>query len=223
MTKAIFLKEWLKTRRVFWVSLLVAVLFAAYAIMCIRRVSTSHGVEHVWLIMLMKDQTFIDSIKYVPALIGIALGVAQMAPEMQQKRLKLTLHLPYPQNRLIAAMIGTGLAQLFAIFLLQALIIGIYYRGVVTSEMTWHVMLTTIPWYLAGFDAYLFTAATCLEGRWGRRIVLGLLGLGVLAIYFMQPAPQAYNGMLVGALIFTVLLILLSSLSVNRFKEGLID
>ena len=74
-----------------------------------------------------------------------------------------------------------------------------------------------------GFDAYLFTAATCLEGRWGRRIVLGLLGLGVLAIYFMQPAPQAYNGMLVGALIFTLLLILLSSLSVNRFKEGLID
>lgn len=145
MTKAIFLKEWLKTRRVFWVSLLVAVLFAVYAIMCIRRVSTSHGVEHVWLIMLMKDQTFIDAIKYVPALIGIALGVAQMAPEMQQKRLKLTLHLPFPQNRLIATMIGTGLGQLLVIFLLQALIIGIYYRGVVTSEMTWHVMLTTIP------------------------------------------------------------------------------
>ena len=129
MTKAIFLKEWLKTRRVFWVSLLVAVLFAVYAIMCIRRVSTSHGVEHVWLIMLMKDQTFIDAIKYVPALIGIALGVAQMAPEMQQKRLKLTLHLPYPQNRLIATMIGTGLGQLTLLVAAQALL------GLLTEQL----------------------------------------------------------------------------------------
>ncbi len=44
MTKAIFFKELLKTRRVFWLSLILALLFAVYAIMCIRRVSTSHGV-----------------------------------------------------------------------------------------------------------------------------------------------------------------------------------
>ena len=65
MTKAIFYKELLKTRRVFWVSLLIAILFGIYAIMCIRRVGTSHGAEHIWLIMLMKDQTFIDAIKCV--------------------------------------------------------------------------------------------------------------------------------------------------------------
>ena len=109
------------------------------------------------------------------------------------------------------------------IFLVQALIIGIYYRTVVTSEMTWHVMLTTIPWYLAGINAYLFTAATCLEGTWSRRIVLALLATGVLGIYFMQPALEAYNGILPGAIVFTLLLITLSLNSVTRFKEGLID
>lgn len=223
MTKAIIFKEWLKTRRVFWVSLGVILLFALYAIMCIRRVEQSHGVEHVWQIMLMKDQTFIDAIKYVPVIIGLALGVAQMAPEMQQKRLKLTLHLPYPQNRLVVAMICTGLVELLVMFLVQALIIGIYYRMLVTSEMTWHVMLTTIPWYIAGLDAYLFTAAVCLEGRWRRRVLLALVAVGVLAIYFMQSVPQAYNGMLVGATVFTLLIVLLSLLSVDRFKEGLID
>jgi len=223
MTKAIFFKEWLKTRRAFWVSLGVALLFAIYAIMCIRRVSTSHGVDHVWLIMLMKDQTFIDAIKYVPVLIGLALGVAQMAPETQLKRLKLTLHLPYPQNRMLCVMIGTGLAELLSIFLIQALIIGIYYRGIVTSEMTWHVMLTAIPWYIAGLNAYLFTSAICLEGRWKRRILLALMAVGILHIYFMQNMPQAYNSMLIGAGVFTLLLILLSIHSVNRFKEGLID
>ena len=223
MTDAIIFKEWLKTRRVFWIALAVAVLFGIYAIMCIRRVGASHGVEHIWLIMLMKDQTFIDAVKYVPAVIGLALGIAQMAPEMQLKRLKLTLHLPFPQNRLIMTMVGVGLAELAAIFLVQALIIGIYYRTVVTSEMTWHVMLTTIPWYIAGLNAYLFASAVCLEGRWSRRILTGLLGVGILSIYFMQPMPQAYNNMIVGAVIFTILLMLLSLLSVYRFKEGQID
>lgn len=223
MTKAIFFKELIKTRRVFWISLLVAIIFAIYAIMCIRRVGTSHGVEHIWLIMLMKDQTFIDAIKFLPPVIGLALGVAQMSPETQQKRLKLTLHLPYPQNKLIFTMICAGMVQCLLIFIIQALIIGIYYYGVVAPEMTTHVMLTTLPWYLAGLTSYLFTAAVCLEGTWRRRIILSLIALGVVSIYYMQSVPQAYNGIIFGAIIFTLLLILLSLYSVNRFKEGLID
>ena len=141
MNNAILLKEWLKTKRVFWVALMLALLFALYAIMGIRRVVTSHGVEHVWLIMLMKDQTFIDAVKYLPAVIGVALGVAQMSPETSLKRLKLTLHLPFPQNRMTATMIGVGLMECLVIFLIQALVISIYYSTLVTPEMNAHVCL----------------------------------------------------------------------------------
>ena len=80
MTKAIFYKEWLKTRRTFWVCLLLAAILAVYAIMCVRRVSASHGVEHIWLIMLMKDQIFIDAIKFFPPLAALSIGFAQMNP-----------------------------------------------------------------------------------------------------------------------------------------------
>ena len=156
MTKAIFYKELLKTRRVFWVSLLIAILFGIYAIMCIRRVGTSHGAEHIWLIMLMKDQTFIDAIKYLPPVLGIAMGVAQMSPETHLKRLKLTLHLPFPQNRMIFTMLCAGLSQLLVIFIVQA-------------------------------------------------------------------TPLAYNGIIPEAVVFTLLLMLLSIYSVYRFKEGRID
>lgn len=223
MTKAIFYKEWLKTRRTFWVCLLLAAILAVYAIMCVRRVSASHGVEHIWLIMLMKDQIFIDAIKFFPPLAALAIGFAQMNPEMQLKRLKLTLHLPYPQGKLVTAMVSTGLLECLAIYLLQAVAIAVYYGTVVTSEMTMHVMLTTIPWYLAGLNTYLFTASVCLEGRWRRRLAIGLTGVGVVCVFYMQSMPQAYNGMLFGTTLFTLLLMLLSVNSVNRFKEGLID
>lgn len=223
MTKAIFFKELLKTRRVFLAALLVAVIFAVYAIMCIRRVGASHGVEHIWIIMLMKDQTFIDVIKYLPPVIGIALGIAQMSPETHLKRLKLTLHLPYPQNKMIMTMLGAGILELVVIFLVQILAITIYYSGIIASELTAMVVLTALPWYLAGFSAYLLTSAICLEGTWRRRTILGLLSVGVISIYYMQAAPQAYNSFIPAAAVFTLLLSFLSINSVYRFKEGRID
>ncbi|MCM1454868.1 MAG: hypothetical protein NC193_10120 [bacterium] len=220
MEKALIYKEWLKTRRALGVSALIAVATAVYAVLMMNRLIELKGVDHLWLIMLMKDNTFIDVIKYIPAVIGIAVGAAQMAPEMSQKRLKLTLHLPYPQLRLIALMLATGLAELIAVFAVQMAIIVVYDFTILPPELVWRVALTALPWYFAGLTAYLMVTAICLEGTWGMRIILGLLGVAVLLIFFLQPAPEAYNAMTLTLIIFTLLLTLLSVGSVIRFKEG---
>lgn len=223
MTKAILTKELLKTRRAFWCCVVLTAFFTCYAILGINRVIATHGVEHVWLIMLMKDQTFIDAVKYVPLLCGLLIGLSQMMPEMQQNRLKLTLHLPCPSLRLLMTMLAAGAGLLTAVFLLQFAAIWIFYIRVISPEMTEHVLTTSIPWFLAGYTAYFFCAAFCLEGTWKRRILLALIGAGTVTVYFLQPMPGAYDGILVAALIFTLLLSLLSYNSVNRFKQGLID
>lgn len=223
MTKSIITKEILKTRRAFWCSIVLTMFFTAYALLGINRVITTHGVEHIWLIMLMKDQTFIDAIKYVPLLCGLLVGLAQMMPEMQQNRLKLTLHLPCPSLRLLVTMLLTGFAELTVVFLLQFVAIWIFYHRIIAPEMTWHVLLTSLPWYLAGYTAYFFSTAVCLEGKWKRRILLALIGAGVITLYYLQPAPGAYNGFLPVALIVTLILAVLSYGSIVRFKQGLID
>ncbi len=220
MEKALILKEWIKTRMVFLVALLLAVAIAGYSILMMNRLIELKGVYHLWLIMLLKDNTFIDIIKYVPLVIGIALGVAQMAPEMSQKRLKLTLHLPYPQNKLVMLMLLTGLVELLVIFVVQALMIAIYDLTILPHELVTRVMLTTLPWYFAGFTSYLFVTAICLEGTWWRRVILALLGIAVLMIYFLQAAPEAYNGMIIIMIIFVIVISILSFGSVVRFKEG---
>lgn len=220
MNKAIIFKEWLKTRKVFWVALAVAVLFAVYAVMSMNRVTTLKGVEHIWLIMLMKDNTFVSILMYLPVVIGIALGASQFVPEMLQKRLKLTLHLPVPMTRLIFAMISVGLLELLVIFVLQLLIIVVYDSTFLVPELVSRVALTTIPWYLAGFIGYLFTASVCLEGTWKQRLIVGLLGVGSIMVFFMNDAPEAYNCMLWLLILFVILSTLLSFRSVYRFKEG---
>ena len=59
-----------------------------------------------------------------------------MAPEMAQKRLKLTLHLPYPSaRRLVGLMLPTGLAELLTIYFVQALIIMVYDFRILPSEL----------------------------------------------------------------------------------------
>ncbi|MCM1077256.1 MAG: hypothetical protein NC411_07850 [Bacteroides sp.] len=220
MKKALLMKEWLKTRQIFLLALLLAVAVTVYAVLMMNRMIELRGVDHLWLVMLLKDMTFVDIIKYAPLVAGIAIGIAQMAPEMTQKRLKLTLHLPYPQNQLVALMLLVGLGELLVIFLVQALIIAVYDLNIMPVEMVSRVMLTTVPWFLAGFTAYLFVTSICLEHTWLRRIIIALLGVAVLMIFFLQASPEAYNGMILIMIAFIILLTALTFGSVIRFKEG---
>ena len=220
MEKAIVYKEWIKTRGVFFISLLLAVAMAEYAILAMNRLIALKGVDHLWIVMLAKDNSFIDIIKYVPLAVGIAVAVAQMAPEMSHKRLKLTLHLPYPQMKLIGIMLATGLAEVLVIFAVQILMLIIYDYTIITPEMVWRVALTAMPWYFAGFTAYLVVASVCLEGTWYMRFLLSLIGIAAVMMYFLQESPEAYNGAVAYMLLFTAVLGLFSFGSVVRFKEG---
>ena len=109
MKKAIFYKEWIKTRRYFPIALTVSVIFIIYALLGVQRVINFRGVAHLWEILLSRDVVFIETLTYIPLLAGLLLAIVQFVPEMQQKRLKLTLHLPYPQNRMLMLMLIAGL------------------------------------------------------------------------------------------------------------------
>ena len=74
MEKALIFKEWVKTRMVFFISLALAICVALYAVLMMKRLIELKGVDHLWLILLLKDNTFIDIIKYIPLVVGVALG-----------------------------------------------------------------------------------------------------------------------------------------------------
>ncbi len=223
MIKAIIYKEWLKTRLVFFITLAVAIVYALYVIMSLSRIETLRGVDHIWLLMLMRDQTFIDVFEYLPLMIGIAIAVAQMMPEMAQQRLKLTLHLPYSYSKTIVVMLLTGIVELLIIFVLQLGIVVIYDLSIIVPELVTRVIMTSLPWYLCGLHMYLFASAICLEGTWKHRIYLSLIAVGCLVIYFMQPTPEAYNRFLPIIVVFIIFSVLLPLRSIFRFKEGCQD
>lgn len=224
MYSAIILKEWLKTRRVFFLGLILSLLLAVYAILTMNSAIKTFGVVSIWLNMLLKDVSMVDVITYLPLAIGIALGVAQMAPEMSHKRLKLTLHLPYPNMKLIALMLSTGIIEIFVISVIQMAVIAVYDLTILHPYLVGRVMLTMLPWYLAGFLGYMFTAAICLEGTWRMRILLALPSIAILMTLFMQSGVMAaYNRMLLIIILLIIWVAVLSFGSIIRFKEGLQD
>ena len=136
MKKAIFYKEWIKTRRYFPIALTVSVIFIIYALLGVQRVINFRGVAHLWEILLSRDVVFIETLTYIPLLAGLLLAIVQFVPEMQQKRLKLTLHLPYPQNRMLMLMLIAGLSELIVIYLIDYLILYVYLQNILAPELT---------------------------------------------------------------------------------------
>ena len=217
MNKAIFFKEWIKTRGLFFITLLVSLCFAGYVMMRINRVIT------LWAILLSRDTVFIELLQYLPLIIGALFASSQFIPEMTQKRLKLTLHLPYPQQRMILLMLLAGVSQISIVFLLQAASLWIYLQQHIACEMVARILLTAAPWYICGYTAYLMTAWICLEPTWKLRIVNLLIAAGIVRIFFLLDKPEAYNSFLPTLIIFTILCASLSIRSVVRFKEGCQD
>ena len=73
MLKAIIYKEWLKTRGVFLIGLLLSVCMAGFEILSMNRVGTVKGVEHIWQIMLMKDNMFVNHLTFIPLAVGVGV------------------------------------------------------------------------------------------------------------------------------------------------------
>ena len=194
-----------------------------YALLQLQRVIGFKGVGHLWEILLSRDTVFIEVLTYVPLVIGLLMAVVQFVPEMQQKRLKLTLHLPFPQRRMITLMLGAGLVQVLGVFLLNYVVLWIYLQSILAPELVSRILLTALPWYLCGLTGYLLAAWICLEPTWYRRIVNLLIAAGVIRIFYLGTTPEAYNCFLIGLALYVVVIVLLPQLSVARFKQGCQD
>lgn len=220
MIKAIFYKEWIKTRWFFIISLLGMLGFTSYTLLQINRVLGLKGAAHIWEVIITRDAIFIDYLQYIPIIIGILMAVVQFAPEMHRKCLKLTLHLPYSGLKLTMTMLLVGLSLLLIIFGCSLLFIKGYLMMHFPIELQNHILFTSFPWFLAGLLAYNFCSLFCLEPTWKMRVLYLVIAFLTLRIFFLSDSAEAYNSFLPGLIIYVIATISLPWLSILRFKAG---
>jgi hypothetical protein len=215
-----YYKEWIKTRWYLLLMLIATLGVVGYCLLFLHGLIARKGIDHVWFVIITRDATFINTLQFVPLIAGTLLAIVQFVPEMYHKCLKLTLHLPAPHLRVVTQMLAFGLIAMVVCSLLNLLLLWVYLEQILVVELWSRILLTALPWYLAGLAAYLLGAWIILEPTWRGRVFNLIVALLVVRIYFVCSIPTSYNGFLPWLSLFTIALLPLSWISIARFKEG---
>lgn len=215
-----FYKEWIKTRYYYIAAFVVMLAFCIYCILNIGRVIELKGAAHIWEVMLQRDAIFIQQLRFIPLIVGILAGIFQFIPEVSQKRIKLTMHLPCRYIQSIGSMLLFGFSGLLLIYGSNFLVLGISLSNHFAAEMVSRILLTALPWYVAGILGYLLTVWISVEPTWKRRIVNILIAAALLRLFFISEVPEAYNRFLPILITYTLFAATLPFYSVARFKTG---
>ncbi len=220
MIESIYYKEWYKSR---WTLLLILLAFTGvilYSFISISQNLRVQGINNVWDLIVQKGIYYFATIKYLPLLAGIILAISQYTPEMINKRLKLTLHLPMHESKIMMSMLSYGIINLILIFTLVYAVIywgtWMYFPNEVAS---WNTVII-LPWLMGGLVAYLLTTWICIEPVWKQRIMNSIITILILALFYFDVIPGAYTSSIVYLIVLAILCVLFSFFSLIRFKDG---
>jgi len=220
MISSLFYKEWIKTRRVLLLVILVFACFIIYTFINTGQIFRVSGAVQAWTDTLLKDLSLWSKLEWLPLFAGIVLGLAQYVPELTNKRLKLTLHLPLSEHKIIFVMLAYGLLCLLVLF---AVVYGVMVIGsgmYYASEIVYAQFLASLPWFLAGLTGYVFVAWICLEPVWKYRIIYALIAVISISFFMMGGKSGAYIPFIPYLIILLVVACTFPFYSMYRFKDG---
>ncbi|MDR1610350.1 MAG: hypothetical protein LBS08_02430, partial [Candidatus Symbiothrix sp.] len=178
------------------------------------------GIVNVWENAVQKDTFFFPYFEYLPLLAGVLLAVAQYIPELQFKRLKLTLHLPLKEDNILLTMLlyGAGVIALLLLVTLPVLLWGLSRQF--PAEIVCAAFRQLTPWFLAGPAAYLIAAWVCLEPQWKQRTMNVIPGVLFLSLFLLKGLSGAYRSFEPYLIVALIVSFSFPFYSAARFKEG---
>jgi len=220
MINSMIFKEWLKTRWILLSILLISLLVLSKIFLTVAYEIRFYEANNYWYNLIFRSYVFFSWMIYIPTLSGIVLAIAQYYPEMNEKRLKLTLHLPVKEETILMSMVLFGGFSLLAIFLVTILAGAIFCFYFFPAGLSWSVMMTVYPWFLAGFVAYLSAAGIFIEPRWMQRIGMIIISVAFVYCLLYLRAYSLYENSFISFTWLSLLFIVYSVYATNRFRRG---
>jgi hypothetical protein len=221
MLKAILYKEWIKLRWAVIVIAALTVLSLAYTIGMINYYVEFQGAFQNWMYVIGKSLLLknIVFVKVLPLITGLAFALVQFVPEMTNKRMRLSYHLPISEKKLLISSAGFGymflLAEIIFLFFGLWLVISMTYP----TEVVHKVLMTTIPWFLGGSAIYFMTAFIILEPTWIYRIIYVVVAYGLIELNFRATTYDQYQNLWALILIVAVMPLIVIFAG-HRFRRG---
>ncbi|MDR1614798.1 MAG: hypothetical protein LBS26_04430 [Campylobacteraceae bacterium] len=178
--KAILLKEWIKLRKFFWIPFFAVLAVVADAYISYKGVISHKGATALWAELIYKQNIYFSKLQWVFIAGGILFSYVQFMPECKERRLRLMFHLPvsYRFSIYSCLSIGVVLNLLLAVTALS-LLSGLFFVMHFPYELSFEMLMTIIPWIIAGVVSYLATAAVIAEISIAKKFIFG----GMWAIF----------------------------------------
>jgi hypothetical protein len=217
---AILSKEWIKLRVPWLIMFVLSTGYALYLCLRVRRLFSLHDAVNIWNTWIEKNYLFFAPYLLIPLLCGLLIGGWQFLPETIQQRIRLSLHLPVGEDRMISWHVFAGLLAITTIILPACGMFLFTALWFFPTEMLTHLFWTLAPGVLAGFASYFLVVALHLEPAWRMRIVYLLMAAGALPLFFLDGFYGHYSRVLWIGFMWTALLFILPISASRRFREG---
>lgn len=221
MIKSILYKEWIKSYKILAFILLIFVGFIIYTFIDIAMVFRVNGAMTVWSNIILKDIVLVSKIEYIPLLAAIMLSASQYIPEMLNKKIKLTLHLPLKEGSIVSSMLLYGVLALTLVYLLVILSLVIGLQFYFTHEYISANFSYILPWFLGGIIAYFLSSWVILEPNLKYKMITAVISVCLLSIFYLDAPQHGYTPMFAFIGFIILLAYKLPFNSIVRFKRGI--
>lgn len=217
----IFYKEYYKTRTTLLLGAIVLLAVVVYIFIDLNQTIRFNGTTTLVAHILMRDARIATQIKLPLLLFGIAVALSQYIPEMINKRLKLTMHLPLPEGQAVRAMLcwGALCVAVVCAIVYAALHIGLslYFAPQIVSATTGD----TLVWMAGAIASYMLSTWIVIEPTWRGRICNTIVTLLLLYPFAMPTAcAGAYDRVWWLIVLIVVVSVSFALHSACRFKRG---
>lgn len=214
-------KEWLKLRLWGWVPLVLTAVVLLDTYLTLHTIAAMHGKAATWLGIVQKEQVFFGHLLWVFVGAGVFWALLSMVPECIEGRLRLSLHLPADARGVLGMPVAVGVVSVLSLGLLAGA--GLALVNALLGMpwlMSWPMVVTLLPWCLAGVVAWCATAACVAEPSRKRKCALLLAG----AVYIsMLGAYRGFDAMQTSwplYVLVTVPWVFVPFTGAMRIKEG---
>jgi hypothetical protein len=163
---------------------------------------------------------YFSFLKFMPIISALAISIAQYFPEIVDKRIKLTFHLPINENKILTTMMLFGTISLLAGYLILLTIFYGFSTLFFPSDIVVPALISITPWFLSGFAAYYFVALIVLEPVWKYRFFYIVVAALFLPLFFESAAIGSYAPANLVLFILVIFLSISLLFSGYRFRKG---
>ncbi len=189
---AVFYKEIIKTRYMMLLLFVSNMMFMLWNFIVLRRLYIQDHSEVVWYRTVNLGQIPYDDLMFIPFITAIIFCLFQFLQEMRDGRIRIALHAPYDSCFIVLLHTLFGIVFLSAVFTIDAFILFISIIDYYPVDVGISAIITSLPWFTAGFYAYLGGAFVLLEPQPKRKALAGIVCFGLCIPLFLYTKTGFY-------------------------------